>query len=212
MQIDYQPCRRLIAGGLPDRAGQPTHIMLTMTLHDLLGLPGTGRALATWDASGAPAPPGADCDAALQPIITGHLDQQVLDQLDTPPSTPPDTASPAGPVVPPRPDTAGLARRTAAQLTISRALRLLSGPGGLASWLRTSQLTGAAATISLPLDIGAATDTIPPHLRRAIIRRDQHSPAAPSPPPPATSTTSPPAPKAAPPASPTAPCSGPSTT
>jgi hypothetical protein len=43
-----------------------------------------------------------------------------------------------------------------------------SAPGGLASVLRTG--TPAAASISLPLDVGTATDTIPPHLRRAIIR------------------------------------------
>jgi 5-methylcytosine-specific restriction endonuclease McrA len=44
----------------------------------------------------------------------------------------------------------------------------------LASWLRTTRLTGPAAAISLPLDIGATTETIPAWLRRAIIRRDQH--------------------------------------
>ncbi len=60
------------------------------------------------------------------------------------------------------------------QLAIGHAARLLSGPGGLASWLRTSQLHGHAATVSLPLDIGATTDTIPVHLRRAVARRDQH--------------------------------------
>ena len=33
---------------------------------------------------------------------------------------------------------------------------MLSGPGGLASWLRTSQLPAPANTISLPLDIGTS--------------------------------------------------------
>ncbi|HYK69206.1 MAG TPA: HNH endonuclease signature motif containing protein, partial [Streptosporangiaceae bacterium] len=68
--------------------------------------------------------------------------------------------------------TVGRARRAAAGLTVNDALRLLSGPGGLASKLR-GQLTGPAATISLPLDVGAAAD-IPAHLRRAITRRDHH--------------------------------------
>ncbi len=37
MQNRHQPCWRLIAaGGLPDRAGQPTQIFLHMTLDDLL--------------------------------------------------------------------------------------------------------------------------------------------------------------------------------
>ncbi len=44
---------------------------------------------------------------------------------------------------------------------------LLSGPAGLASRLRTTRLTGPAASISLPLDCGTATDTIPAHMRRA---------------------------------------------
>jgi hypothetical protein len=35
------------------------------------------------------------------------------------------------------------------------AADLLSGPGGLAAWLRTSQLDGAIASVSLSLDIGA---------------------------------------------------------
>src|SRR5215813_7623898 len=34
--------------------------------------------------------------------------------------------------------------------------------------------SGPAASISLPLDVGAACDTIPPHLRRAVILRDVH--------------------------------------
>jgi hypothetical protein len=167
-----EACRRLIADGLPDRAGQPTHIMLTMTLHELLNLPGASAALATWDASGAPAPPGADCDAALQPIVTGHLDQDALAQLTAAGRAPAAavTASTAYSAA----STAELARRAARQLAIARATTVLSGPGGLASWLRTSQLPGPAATISLPLDIGAATETIPAHLRRAITRRDQH--------------------------------------
>ena len=52
-------------------------------------------------------------------------------------------------------------------------MRLLSGPGGLASRLR-GQLAGPAGSISLPLDIGAATDTIPVQIRRAVTRRDLH--------------------------------------
>ncbi len=176
-----ETCRQLITGGLPDRAGQPTQIQLTMTLHDLLGLPGTSQALATWDAAGPPAPPGADCDAAITPIVTGHLNPDALAQPTTPgrrtpaPATPgqpgpsdtqPGTGQPGG--------ATARAGRAAAQLAIARATAVLSGPGGLASWLRTSQLPAPANTISLPLDIGTSTDTIPPWLRRAVIRRDQH--------------------------------------
>ncbi len=57
---------------------------------------------------------------------------------------------------------------------MANAIALLSGPDGLASYLRTGQLSGPAASVSLPLDVGRSTDTIPPHLRRAVIDRDQH--------------------------------------
>jgi hypothetical protein len=62
----------------------------------------------------------------------------------------------------------------ARELILTRATRLLAGPHGLASWLRTRLTTGPAATISQPLDIGIPTEVIPPHLRRAVILRDRH--------------------------------------
>lgn len=44
-----EACRRLIAGGLPNRAGQPTQIHLHMTLGQLLGLAGADQAAgSTW--------------------------------------------------------------------------------------------------------------------------------------------------------------------
>ena len=68
----------------------------------------------------------------------------------------------------------GLAERAARQLIIARAADVLSGPAGLAAYLRTGLLDGPAAAMSLPLDIGDATDTIPAHLRRLVIARDRH--------------------------------------
>ena len=49
---------------------------------------------------------------------------------------------------------------------------LLSGPGGLASFLRTRQLGARLAGPSLPLDIGYAA-TIPAGIRNAVIVRDR---------------------------------------
>jgi hypothetical protein len=50
-------CRRLVAGGLPSRAGQPTQIQLQMTLSQLLGQPEADQAAAAWiAANGTPAP------------------------------------------------------------------------------------------------------------------------------------------------------------
>jgi hypothetical protein len=218
-----EACRRLIAAGcLPGRAGQAVQIVLHMTLAQLLGHAGLDPALAAWiGATGVPAPPGADCDAQIVPLVTGTIDQAVLDGLvDRHPGCQPPGhsssdgdggsgtgssggdsgggdgggghdrdghagadsgseaghaapgAGPAGPVGAVSDQTLGRARRAAAGLTIADALRLLSGPGALASALR-GQLTGPAGTISLPLDVGAAAD-IPAHLRRALTRRDQH--------------------------------------
>src|ERR1035438_4608788 len=66
------------------------------------------------------------------------------------------------------------ARRTMRWLVVRTAAALLSGPGGLASCLRTGLLFGPAASPSLLLDVGAASDTIPAHLRRAVTVRDRH--------------------------------------
>ena len=67
-----------------------------------------------------------------------------------------------------------MARTAARELLLTRATRLLSGPAGLAAHLRGSLLPQPAASISLPLDLGKPTDTIPAWLRRAIITRDKH--------------------------------------
>ena len=59
------------------------------------------------------------------------------------------------------------------QAIIGQAAALLSGPGGLASFLRTRQLGARLAGPGLPLDIGYAT-SIPPGIRNAVILRDRH--------------------------------------
>jgi hypothetical protein len=54
------------------------------------------------------------------------------------------------------------------------AADVLSGPEGLAACLRTSLLNGQFPSVSLPLDVGTATNQVPEHIRRAVIERDQH--------------------------------------
>lgn len=49
----------------------------------------------------------------------------------------------------------------------------MSGPGGLASALRTGLLEHPYGTPSLPLDIGVSA-SIPAHIRRAVTLRDRH--------------------------------------
>lgn len=212
-----EACHRLISGGLPDRAGQPTQIQLHMSLDQLLGHPGGEQATADWAGYGPTASPGAECDAAISPIVTAHVDpaelaEQVRDLLqDTGalsgraaahpanPASGSQEASPTGfagnggesdmggPAGCPicanpgsgvrcevHPRTAAMAHSAARDLILSRATRLLSGPGGLAAHLRGAVLPQPAASISLPLDLGRSTDTAPPALRRAIIVRDKH--------------------------------------
>lgn len=194
-----EACMRLIGSDLlPQRAGQPVHLNLDIPLSQLLGEPDDPAAAAAASAVGVPAPPGADCDAAIIPIVTGTIHEQAAAQAvvrilagklggafagaaasatdaarhGTAP-IPPDIAAfladlPGGPAA------AGLAWRAARLQAVAQAAALLSGPRGLASWLRTTKLSGPPAAPSLPLDVGTATETIPVHLRRAIIRRDRH--------------------------------------
>ena len=159
-------CRRLIAaGGLPGRAGQPTQIILHMNLDRLRGLPGASDAEATFP--GPAAPPGAECDATIVPVVTGHVDPAALDRL---------TALMRGTNDDDDAETARrrLSAQAARRTVLAAAADVLSGPAGLAAYLRTGILGGAAAAISLPLDTGTATDSIPAHLRRLVILRDRH--------------------------------------
>jgi hypothetical protein len=221
-------CYRFVAGGLPDRAGQPTQIHLHMSLDQLLGLPSAADATAVWAGHGATAPAGTECDASITPIVTAHVDpaelgQQARDFLTgtnpltatnprtgTNPRTDANSLTDAKPAsdnddaggapchesndggsagctvcgdpghanagdcrrLPQR--TAAMAQTAAQELVLTRALRLLSGPAGLAAHLRGSLVPQPAASISLPLDLGRSTDTAPAYLRRAIITRDKH--------------------------------------
>ncbi len=56
---------------------------------------------------------------------------------------------------------------------MTKAVDLLSGPGGLASFLRRRQLGARLAGPSLPLDVGVTRD-IPAAIRHAVIVRDRH--------------------------------------
>jgi hypothetical protein len=65
------------------------------------------------------------------------------------------------------------AREAIERAVIRTAVDLLSGPGGLASFLRRRQLGARLAGPSLPLDIGYSA-TIPAGIRNAVILRDKH--------------------------------------
>jgi len=195
-----EACRRLIAAGmLPDRAGQPTQVQLHMTLAQLRDTAGASAAEAAWTAARASQPGwvtgtgtgAAACDATVVPIVTGHVDWAALDRLtgvylachDRRPDGTANCGCTCGGCTctarrPLPPDTLARLRQTMLRL----AADVMSGPAGLASWLRTSQLAdgpvGASPSlplaVPLPLDIGEAEPAIPAHLRRAVLARHQH--------------------------------------
>jgi hypothetical protein len=183
--------RRLVAAGLlPERAGQPVKALVHISLADLIRLDGSpalaqewiADVRARWAAARAAASEGggdggvwldgdaagaAICDASLTPVVTGNVDLSVLDEL-TRLCVHLDRL---------RRDTAGeqgmSLREVLEQQVIGSAVALVSGPGGLAGFLRRRQLGARLAGPSLPLDIGVSKD-IPAAIRRAVIERDQH--------------------------------------
>ena len=114
------------------------------------------------------------CDAAIAPFVTGEVNPAALDdrvrlcvELDRLHHR----ADDSGPGAP-APDTSR-AWEALEQAVIGKAVDLLSGPGGLASFLRRRQLGARLGGPSLPLDIGYS-ETIPAGIRNAVILRDKH--------------------------------------
>jgi hypothetical protein len=112
-------------------------------------------------------------DPAAQPGQTPDRPGQTAAQPGTAdPAGGPDPgagdAGPAGPQ-PPTPQALEILRHA----IIGKAVDLVSGPGGLASFLRSRQLGSRLAGPSLPLDVGHSAE-IPAAIRRAVILRDQH--------------------------------------
>ncbi|HEY2127636.1 MAG TPA: DUF222 domain-containing protein, partial [Streptosporangiaceae bacterium] len=60
------------------------------------------------------------------------------------------------------------------EILLRHAAAILSGPGGLASFLRTRLTAGQCPSVSLPLDTGTPTHMITPCLRHAVLTRDRH--------------------------------------
>jgi hypothetical protein len=132
------------------------------------------------------------CDATIIPVVTGQVDPAALDDLVSlclqfaghgPHCGSPQPADPAAEPGQARPgqaeDRTGSRPPTPQALEmlrhaiIGKAVDLVSGPGGLASFLRTRQLGARLSGPSLPLDVGHSAE-IPAAIRRAVILRDQH--------------------------------------
>jgi hypothetical protein len=179
--------RRLMAAGLlPERAGQPVKAWVHISLADLLLLDGDSALQEQWTAQirerwaacrafasetgseggawlGGGAAEAIACDAAMTPIVTGDVNVAALQdlvrlcvELDA------------------RQRDGGRDAAWAAleQAVIGKAVDLLSGPGGLASF-RRRQLGVRLGGPSLPLDIGYA-ETVPAGIRNAVMLRDRH--------------------------------------
>jgi hypothetical protein len=190
--------QRLVASNLlPDRAGQPARAWGHISLADLLAMGGSSALLAEWTgqvrgqwaaARAAASITGGDgaawldgqaaqaftCDASITPVVTGEVNYQALEglvglcvelaRLDQ---------AEAGGEAPASPQATARSRQALQQAVIGKAVDLLSGPGGLASFLRTRQLGARLAGPSLPLDVGLSKD-IPAGIRKAVLLRDRH--------------------------------------
>ena len=129
------------------------------------------------------------CDAAMAPLVTGDVNIDALEDLvrlcveldrhrraggDARPRGP---GHHGGSGHHAAPDTTAAADTTAAwaaleQAVIGKAVDLLSGPGGLAGFLRRRQLGVRLGGPSLPLDIGYS-ESIPAGIRNAVTLRDR---------------------------------------
>jgi len=140
---------------------------------------------------------GFACDASVTPVVFGTVNPAVLDDLvrfcvqlaghgpgrctpnptpdhttpDDPDHTGPDPAEAGEPLPASQPLPPGLSRESLEQAVIGKAVELLSGPGGLAGFLRRSELGARLGGPSQPLDIGFSDD-IPAGIRNAVKARD----------------------------------------
>ena len=194
----HEAMRRLVAGGLlPERAGQPAKVWAHISLGDLLMMEGSsalqeqwiGEARAQWAAARARASAGGSdgaawldgdaaqafaCDASVTPVVMGEVHYPVLDDLVRLCAELARLIDADQDQIPAEPPTSSLRVREALeQQIIGKAVDLLSGPGGLASFLRRQQLGARLGGPSLPLDIGYSED-IPAGIRNAVKLRDKH--------------------------------------
>ena len=171
-------CELLLRAKLvPDRAGADTQVNVHIPLYWLRQMDGGSVIEQAWINAGIGEPgyltgkdaEAAACDALTVPVVTGHADMQVIDQIieivlaachDHGPERV--KSKPLSP-----------AAWAALRYAIARlAVDFVSGPNGLAAALRTGLLQAPFNTPSLPLDIGYS-ESIPAHIRRAVTLRDK---------------------------------------
>lgn len=188
-----EACELLIrAKMVPDRAGSDTRVDGVISLAGLRSLDGAGLVEEAWLAAGAEAghhfyvsgdaAEALACDALLTPVVTAGADWPVIGQmveviLDTlgghalPHRE--NIVPSAG--MPPRPEALPISPETwNALLCVVAKLSLgfVSGPGGLASVLRTTLMPAPWNSRSVPIDVGWS-ESIPEPIRRAVALRDK---------------------------------------
>jgi hypothetical protein len=159
------------APGIPETSGMKTRAQVMMALYDLLRMDEGSALQDAWLAARAGQPgflsgsaaQAAACAAQVTPVVTGTPDWDVLGDMA-------DAFLDAHGIH--HPLTAG-ARLALERTLLAMSVRALSGPGGLAGFLRANLLGRPFSGKSLVLDVGA-TDDIPDHIRRAVMLRDQH--------------------------------------
>jgi hypothetical protein len=170
------------APDLPQAGGMKTQALVVVSLADLIAMDG-GSVLAEkwlavqdeelraaqvtvvagetgWLAGGEAA--AAACAAHITPVVTGTPDWDVICDMA---NVFLDAHAIHDPLTPE-------ARLVLERTLLRMAIDALSGPDGLAGFLRANQLGRPFAGASLPLDLGDS-DHIPDYLRRAVILRDR---------------------------------------
>jgi len=141
---------------------------------------------------------GIACGAPVTPVVVGNVNPAAfgdlirlcaqLDKLrhgpadsqpdedqpdaDQPGDSEPNAVQPGGGGAADAPAGSALSHEALVQAIIGKAVELLSGPGGVASYLRR-HLGIRAGGPSLPLDIGYS-ETVPASIRNAVRLRDKH--------------------------------------
>lgn len=187
----HEAVSRLIKANLaPQSSGMDTKAMVSISLTHLRQLPGSAELEDDWvearlAASGWLTGPGADavaCASPISPVVTGTADPDAVQKMTELWLEGAGMAGADGqgreacgckcggctchePLTP-------QARARLGRSLLHLAVDAVSGPAGLAGYLRSRQLGTPFSGASLPLDIGYSKD-IPDYIRRAVIRRDR---------------------------------------